>query len=72
MSQKNHSFGVFPVKNLWKSAQGAFFLHLDIVNVMLDCQFTPDRVQLFFLCLCLCAPLGVTGSWGPGVHTHTY
>ena len=69
---KNHSFGIFPVKNLQKIAQGAFFLHLDIVNVMLDCWFNPDRALLLFLCSCLCAPFGFTEVTGPGVHTRAH
>ena len=47
-----------------KSAQEAFFSHLNIVNVTLDCQFTPGWALLLFLCLHLCAPSGLRGPWG--------
>ena len=31
---------------------------LDVVNVMLDCQFTPGRALIMFLCSYLCVPSG--------------
>ena len=66
---KNCSFSAFLVKNPQKSAHEAFFLHLDIVNVTLDCWFTPDRALLLFFCLRLCAPLG---PQGPEAHTRVH
>ena len=36
-------FGNFLVKNSQKSTHGAFISHLDVVNVMVDCEFTPGR-----------------------------
>ena len=56
---KYHWFGVFLIKNFWKGAYDAFLSHLDIVNVMVDCRFTPGRVLLLFFCLCLFAPSGL-------------
>ena len=64
---KYHSLDIFLVKKSPESAQGAFLSHLDIVNVMADCWFTPGRVLLMFLCSRLCA---YSGSWGSqGAHT---
>ena len=46
-------------KNPWKSVNGAFLSHLHIVNVTVDCLFTPGRALLLFLCSRLCTPLGL-------------
>ena len=64
MSQKIACLASSRSRNLRKSYQGAFFLHIDIVNVTLNCQFTPDQVLLLFLCSCLCALLRVVGLRG--------
>ena len=44
-------------KKNWKSTHGAFLLHLDVVNMTVDCQFTPGWVLLVF-------PLRVAGPGG--------
>ena len=55
-------------KNPRRRAHGAFFSHLDIMNVTLNRRFTPDRALLPFLCSRLCAPLGVP----PCTHTRVH
>ena len=50
------------VKNVQKGTHAAFLSHLDIVNVTVDCRFTPGQALLPFLCsymyLCAVPPLG--------------
>ena len=45
-------------KNVQKSTRGAFILHLGILNVTVNCRFTPGQALLTFVCSCLCVPRG--------------
>lgn len=45
-------------KNVQISTHAVFLLHLDVMNMTVDCQFIPGWVLLPFLCSCLCAPAG--------------
>ena len=51
---------ILSVKNVQKGIHTAFLLHLDIMNVTVNCWFTPGQALLLFLCLYLYAvpPLG--------------
>ena len=42
-------------KNVQKSTHAAFLSHLNIGNVPVNCQFTPGRALLPFLCSFLCS-----------------
>ena len=50
-------------KNVQKSTRthAAFLLHLDVVNVTVNCWFMAGQALLLFLCSYLCASLW---SWG--------
>ena len=37
------------------------YIHVDVVNVIVNCCFTPVRALLPFLCSYLCAPSGLRG-----------
>ena len=37
-------------KNVQESTCAAFILHIDVVNVMVNCRFTPNRALFLFLC----------------------
>ena len=57
MLQKISHLAFSRSKNTWKSIQGAFLSHLDVMNVTVDCQLTPGQALLPFVCSHMCAPL---------------
>ena len=63
MVAKYWPFKKMPVKNVQKSTV-VFLLHLDIVNVTVNCRFIPGHALLPFPCLCMCA---LSGLWGLAV-----
>ena len=60
---KDQSFGVFWIKNYWKSTHGAFLSHVDVMNEMVNCWLTLGQTLLLFLCSHMCAPLRVVRNW---------
>ena len=58
---KYWQFSILPVKKMFKKYSCCFLSHLDVVNVTVNCLFTPGWA---LLSSCLCAPSGLPD---PGV-----
>ena len=48
MSQNIGHLVSYQSNNIQKSTHAAFLLHLDVMNVTVNCRFTPDQVLLSF------------------------
>ena len=53
-------------KNVQKSTCAAFISHIDVVNVMVDCRFTPSWALFPLICSFFCA---FSRLWGLGGQT---
>ena len=63
MYTKYQLFCIFLFTKTWESAHSTFLLHLDVMNMKVDC-LTPSQVLFSFLCLHMCASLEFWGSGG--------